>query len=288
MRTLSPAALKRMPLPRLGGRVDKNTRGRVLAVTGSGSVPGAPLLVAGAVLRSGAGKVQIAAPRQIALGCGFGMPEIGAISLATRPDGDPSARVPSVLRVAVRESDAVIAGPGHKHVQNSGLLAMRLLEVKADAVFIIDAVAIGALWQHRARIKSSSRKLIITPHHGELGAMLGVGPALIARDPQAYAAHAAAHLNCVVALKSAETFIVAPDGETWRHDGGCAGLATSGSGDVLAGLIAGFAARGASPLQATLWGVHIHAQAGQKLSKKIGPLGFLAHELLPLIPTLLR
>ncbi|PPU04433.1 hypothetical protein XarjCFBP8253_01905, partial [Xanthomonas arboricola pv. juglandis] len=74
-------------------------------------------------------------------------------------------------------------------------------------------------------------------------------------------------------------FIAGPDGVVWMHRGGASGLGTSGSGDVLAGLIAGFAARGCDALTAALWGVFVHAAAGRQLARRIGPVGFLAREL---------
>jgi len=71
-------------------------------------------------------------------------------------------------------------------------------------------------------------------------------------------------------------------------DEGDIGLATAGSGDVLAGIIAGLLARGADPLGAALWGVHLHREAGARLARNIGPLGYLARELLPEIPRVLN
>jgi NAD(P)H-hydrate repair Nnr-like enzyme with NAD(P)H-hydrate dehydratase domain len=83
----------------------------------------------------------------------------------------------------------------------------------------------------------------------------------------------------VVALKGGSTHIAAPDGRCWINESGCVGLGTSGSGDTLAGLVAGLLARGAEPAQALLWGVYVHAQAGARLAGRIGELGFLAREL---------
>jgi NAD(P)H-hydrate repair Nnr-like enzyme with NAD(P)H-hydrate dehydratase domain len=87
-------------------------------------------------------------------------------------------------------------------------------------------------------------------------------------------------------MKGSSTIITAPDG-IWLYEGGGVGLATSGSGDVLAGIIAGLAARGAVPTAAALWGVYLHGEAGGRLSQIIGPLGFLAREIPDMIPKLL-
>jgi NAD(P)H-hydrate repair Nnr-like enzyme with NAD(P)H-hydrate dehydratase domain len=88
-------------------------------------------------------------------------------------------------------------------------------------------------------------------------------------------------------LKGRETFVVSPDGEAFVNRAGSVGLATSGAGDVLAGVIAGLVARGAKPAHAAAWGVHLHALAGERLSRRMGLLGFLARELPAEIPPLM-
>ena len=84
------------------------------------------------------------------------------------------------------------------------------------------------------------------------------------------------------------SYVAAPAGRAFRFEGGGVGLATSGSGDALAGIVGGLAARGADPLTALLWGVYLHGEAGRKLSKDVGRLGFLARELLDQVPGLLE
>jgi len=121
---------------------------------------------------------------------------------------------------------------------------------------------------------------VVTPHAGEMARLLDRDKALIEADPLAAAREAAAGLKGVVVLKGSETLVVSPDGRAWLHRGGVVGLATSGSGDVLAGIVGGLMARGAPPLAAAAWGVCVHAEAGRRLSVRVGPTGFLARELL--------
>ena len=92
----------------------------------------------------------------------------------------------------------------------------------------------------------------------------------------------------MVALKGARTLITTPDGARWQHEGGNVGLAISGSGDTLAGIIAGLAARGATLAQAACWGVALHARAGELLAERFGMLGYLARELPDEIPALME
>lgn len=129
---------------------------------------------------------------------------------------------------------------------------------------------------------------MITPHAGEMAQLLEKSREEIEADPLA-AAHAAAELlGAVVVMKGAQSWIVGPDGTAWLYEGGGVGLATSGSGDVLAGLVAGLLARGADAMRAALWGVHLHGEAGRRLAERDRPLGFLARDLAGEVPAMLR
>lgn len=116
--------------------------------------------------------------------------------------------------------------------------------------------------------------------------LLGLTKEVVRRDAHALARRAARELQAITVLKGAETFI--SDGsKTYRNVAGNSGLATSGSGDTLSGLIGGLLARGATALQAAVWGVHLHARAGEQLAKKMAPLGYLPRELLGEVPALM-
>jgi hydroxyethylthiazole kinase-like uncharacterized protein yjeF len=130
--------------------------------------------------------------------------------------------------------------------------------------------------------------VLLTPHAGEMAHLTGIAKDEIGAAPDRHASEAAQQWNAVVALKGARTVIAAPGGERWQHEGGNVGLATSGSGDVLAGVIAGLAARGAGLAQAAAWGVALHARAGERLAERFGRLGYLARELCDVIPALLE
>lgn len=128
---------------------------------------------------------------------------------------------------------------------------------------------------------------MITPHAGEMAALLDWDKETVLHDTAQALRHAIKRYYVTAVLKGAETLIAQPNGATYRHQGSVIGLATGGSGDVLAGVIGGLLARGAPPAQAAAWAVYIHAAAGQRLTKGVGPLGFLARELLPEIPAIL-
>jgi ADP-dependent NAD(P)H-hydrate dehydratase len=162
-----------------------------------------------------------------------------------------------------------------------------LLPQTRTATGILDAAALTLATEDPACLRILGGNGVLTPHAGEMAGMLGVEKEAVARDPIGTVRQAAAEWQTVVALKGAETFIAAPDGELYRNRTGNVGLATSGSGDTLAGIVAGLAARGAEPLQAAVWGVYLHARAGDRLAARMGRLGFLARELLDEIPPLM-
>jgi hydroxyethylthiazole kinase-like uncharacterized protein yjeF len=281
---VTPQTLRGLPLPALPKESDKNARGRILVVGGGGQVPGAALLVAHGALRAGAGKIQIAAPESFATALGIVMPEARVIPVAASRSGEISPK--AELSEAIDHADAVVIGPGMLDPGDAAALAARLAGAADAASFVVDAAALVGL-SDGADISPLAGRLIMTPHAGEMASLLGLDLDAVQADPLAAARMAAGRWGAMVVMKGVATYIVSPDGRAWLHEGGCHGLGVSGSGDVLAGIIGGLLARGAPPATAAVWGVWLHGAAGEALSHKIGPLGFLARELPGEIPGLL-
>lgn len=273
--------LRSLPLPALAAATDKDARGRILVVGGGAEVPGAALLTGLAALRVGAGKLQMAATAAFAQGLALAAPEARVITVAGEGDLSPAAG--PRLAEAAGGCDAVVVGPGTMDEDASGALAAGLFRDAGETAFVVDAAALTALGDHEAAARAAHR-LVLTPHPGEMAALSGRTKDEVLADPVAVARATAARFQAVVALKSRDTWIVSPDGRAWLHRAGAPGLATSGSGDVLAGAIGGLLARGASPVTAAIWGVWLHGRAGARLAERIGPLGFLARELLDELP----
>ena len=118
--------------------------------------------------------------------------------------------------------------------------------------------------------------------------LLGLDRDAVLAAPERSAVDTAARFGAVIALKGGSTVVAAPDGTTFRYAGGGIGLATSGSGDTLAGIVGGLLARGAEPLTATIWGVFLHGEAGKRLAATRGRIGFLARELLAEVPRVMH
>jgi ADP-dependent NAD(P)H-hydrate dehydratase len=283
---INAGALRDWPLPMPGAAADKEVRGHVLIIAGSREMPGAVLLAATASLRAGAGKLTIVTAASVAPQVGVALPEARVIGLAESPDGGLLADGVPALRKACERASAVLIGPGMQDDTVSAELARSLLPHCVHAPLILDAAAMQLLCEHPDTRFDSP--VLLTPHAGELAGLTGEDKHDILARPEASARRAAQRWQAVVALKGAITAIAEPSGRLWRHEGGNTGLAISGSGDVLAGLIAGLAARGAAMEQAAAWGVALHAMAGEQLALQHGPLGYLAREISAEVPALLR
>ncbi|HWU98683.1 MAG TPA: NAD(P)H-hydrate dehydratase [Oxalicibacterium sp.] len=278
-----------LPMPSCDG--DKEARGRVLVIGGSREMPGAVILAANAALRAGAGKLTVATGASVAQLVASAIPESRVIGLPETDDGGIRTESAELFDNLTGKIDAILIGPGMQDEPSICAFVHALLPKFPDTKIVLDACAMAVVRGSQSYQEDVEHirdaHLILTPHAGEMAHLLGDEKHAIVADPHTTARDAASDWNAVVALKGAVTFIASPTGDVWQHEGGNVGLAISGSGDTLAGIIAGLAARGATLEQATAWGVLLHAQAGQNLAKRIGSLGYLAREIADEVPALL-
>lgn len=272
---LDAQALRAWPLPPIADDVDKEARGKVLVIAGSREVPGAAVLAGTAALRVGAGKLAIATAASVAQQMAFAMPEARVIALPESDDGGFDVRGVALLHRTIEASSAILAGPGMLGAEGTCSFVAAMLPLLRGKSVVLDALAMDVV----RRVGRFDEPVLLTPHAGEMAHLTGASKEQVAADPQSAAREAAAQWNAVVAAKGPRTVIAAPTGESWLHEGGNCGLATSGSGDTLAGAIAGLCARGASLEQACAWGVVLHAQAGERLAGRLGLVGYLAREI---------
>lgn len=279
--------LGRWPLPQPGGDADKQDRGTVLIVGGAAEIPGALLLAGVAALRAGAGKLQLAAPRSVVPTLGVAVPEARVFALPETSEGFLDRKSAARAVECAGSANAILIGPGMLNedaIRGFMEVAMPRLSGKR---LVIDATALSALRGGRYRFVEDT-EAVLTPNVAEMARMTGATKESVESDLRASAMSVAEDLNAVVALKGAETIIATPYGEVFRYSEGDVGLATSGSGDVLAGILAGLLARGATLDQAAVWAVYLHGAAGNRLKRRIGPVGFLGRELSEEIPGLMN
>ena len=281
---LDRRALADFPLPPVEDG-DKHSHGRLLIVAGSRSLAGAALLCAKAAMRSGTGKLQIATIESVAVQIAVAMPESRAVGLAEAEDGSFAAASVDQVAELASDVDAIVAGPGM--FASSACEAMAAALLKAGAALALDAGILRSLPAKADQARKSEVPPVLLPHVGELSALLGCGEAEVEDDPVGCGKACADRYGAITLVKGPVSRIVHPDGRVWTYKGGAPGLGVSGSGDTLAGIVGGLLARGADPLTALLWSVLLHGEAGEQLSLKVGPVGFLAREIPDEIPALL-
>jgi hydroxyethylthiazole kinase-like uncharacterized protein yjeF len=258
-----------------------------MVIGGAAEVPGALLLSGVAALRVGAGKLQLAGPRSASAALGVTVPEARVFALSESGDGFLDRKCAGRAADCAHGADAILIGPGMLNEDATRGFMDEILRKVADKQLVIDAFALTALRDGRYHFAEDTR-VVLTPNFDEMARITGDKPQAIAANPLGAASRVATDLNAVVALKGPETFIATPYGEAFRYAEGDVGLATSGSGDVLAGALVGLLARGATLDQAAVWATYLHGAAGNRLARRIGPLGFLARELSDALPDIMN
>lgn len=259
---------------------DKHSRGTVAVVGGGTSTPGAVLLAGLAALRAGAGRLQVVTVDTTSVALAVSLPEAMVCGLPADGHGSISPDAADQLVDTLGGAGTVVLGPGLSGDGVPTLLGRLLPRLGDDVTLVLDAVGLTAVAQAPELLEPLADRTVLTPNAGELAALL---------DGQQLEERAActAVVERYGAVVSGRGWVVSPDGRTWRDEAGGIGLGTSGSGDVLAGLVGGMLARGAEPAQAAVWGQYLHAAAGDRLSARLGRMGFLARELLDEVPRVL-
>ncbi len=259
MVSIDAAALRGWPLP-------KETGGHVLVLGGARRMPDAVILAASAALRAGAGRLTIATGESVAQLVALALPQARVIALTETAAGGFTQASVAALDPLADQVSAILIGPGmHDEIGTAELV--RALLARLDGVkVVLDGCAMGIILNpdldDDAPPFRFAQSVVLTPHAGDMAHLTGNTREEICANPETMASGAAQTWHAVVALTGARTVVAAPNGDMWQHEEGNAGLAASDSGDVLAGIIAGLAARGATLEQATCWGVALHALAG--------------------------
>ncbi len=258
----------RQALPARPADGHKGTFGRVLIIAGHYGMAGAAILCSRAALRSGVGLATVAVPKSIYPIVAGAVPEAVFLPLAETDDGGiATAAIPVVLDNAAT-ADAVVVGPGLGQSETVCQLVTALIRTVTCPV-VLDADGINAVKPHILKEETVAASLILTPHAGEMARFLGVTPQAVLANREATVRQTADDCRATVVLKGHHTLIASPNGSTLRNDTGNHGMATGGSGDVLAGMIGSLAAQGLSPQQAAAVGVYLHGAAGDRVAGRL-------------------
>lgn len=306
------AATARAWCPPRPSDAHKNTFGKVAVVAGSTPYPGAPWLAAQAAARVGAGWVTLAIPRAIYPVLAAKTTEITYILL---PD-ELGVLIPDAVEVLARAVEgyaAMVLGPGLTQEKEAiafvhgmfglerairrGRIGFHIEEEEttkpaapsfAWPPLIVDADGLNALAQAKDWAARLPGPAILTPHLGEMARLTGLEKAAIEQDRLGIARQFAQAWGHVVVLKGAFTVVAAPDGRALVMPFANPAMATAGTGDVLAGAIAGLRAQGMAPFEAAALGAYLHGLAGERARQEIGAAGVTAGDLVPRLPSTLR
>lgn len=306
---LATAEMVAQILPPRPLNAHKGTFGKALIVAGSVNYTGAAYLASAAATRVGTGLVTLALAESLHPILASKLQEVTFLLLphdlgALVPDAFP------LLAESLPDYDALLLGPGLGQEEQTVDFAQRFLGLHAAGVrrhigfmtiegreevtslelppFVIDADGLNALAQAPEWWESLSGPAVLTPHPGEMARLLDSSVEKIERDRVGTVARAAQEWGQVIVLKGAHSLVAAPDGRLTFSPFANPGLATAGTGDVLAGAIVGFLAQGLSPYQAAIAGVFLHGLAGEMAREEVGETGMVAGDLLPLLPQAIR
>jgi hydroxyethylthiazole kinase-like uncharacterized protein yjeF len=281
---VTEGTLREWPLPEPGS--DKGSRGQVLVVGGSAGTPGGVLLAGEASLRVGGGKLRMATAATVAPTLAVSVPEALVAAMPEEDGGALGATAAAPLVEVADGADVVLLGPGMSDLDASVAL-LRQVVPRLDADVVVDALASGFVTHHPDGLRHLSGRCVLTVNPTELARVLDRDGDEVTADPVRAALDAAERTRVVVICGGSVKAVGAPDGRSWLVRAGGPGLGVSGSGDVQAGLVAGLLARGAPPPQAAVWAAYLHGTAGDRLARSVGEVGYLARELLPVVPRLL-
>ncbi|MBN2794933.1 MAG: NAD(P)H-hydrate dehydratase [Clostridia bacterium] len=251
----------------------KGSFGKGLLIAGSPGMEGALILASQGALKSGLGLLYaLTAP---AINTVFKVKVPEAVSLLYSSDFFSEQ---TTLIESIAEYKSVLIGPGLGENNRTKQYLDYFLAQSLPVV--IDADGLNVLAKHMNLLEHKKCEVVMTPHLGEMSRLTGLKIESIQKDLIEVARHYAQIWKVVLVLKSATTIVASPEGQVYGNLFGNSGMATAGSGDVLAGIIMGLQAQGYSGLESSLMGVYKHSKAGDAAAKEKGEAAMLASDLL--------
>jgi len=261
----------------------KGNFGHVFILAGSRGLTGAAALCSNAALRSGAGLATLGIPVSLNKVMSKKLTEVMTFSLAETKEITLSLKAEKEILKKANASDVVVLGPGlSRHPETQKLINKLILKI--DKPMVMDADALNAIIRNISILKKIKSKYVVTPHPGEMSRLINKSAEYIKNNRFLVAKKFSHDYNAVVVLKGAGTVVAEPGGKSYINTTGNPGMATAGSGDVLAGIIAGFLSQGLKIFDASAIGVYVHGLAGDFAAKDKGETGLIAGDILENIP----
>ena len=283
---LATADAVRALLPPRDPGAHKRTFGSVAVIAGSRGKIGAAVLAARGALRAGAGLVTVFCPASLETVIVAALPEAMTAGFAEE-DGSLAAVAATELTVRLEDFDAAVLGPGLGSSPGA-VSAIRTIVLKTRLPLVLDADGLNAFSGGPRALSRRRGPMVATPHPGEAGRLLGQSARDVQSDRLAAARALAKTARCCVVLKGEGSLTTTPEGRVVVNPTGSPLLATAGSGDVLAGVIAAFVAGGLPVEDAGAAAAWLHGAAGERLARTLGDAGLLAAEVADAVPRVRR
>lgn len=277
----------RNALPQRPLAAHKYSVGKIFVLGGSRKFTGAPFMCAQAAMRTGAGAVILGTPKSVQPVLARKFTEVMIAPLDETPDGSISPSSHDAIMERVDWADVVLVGPGLSRSPETQALLLKLIP-QIKKLLVLDADALAAVASSPKILSKRRHPTIITPHTGELSAIVGDDSSVIELYRVAKCRSAARTLHSVVCLKGSPTVTSTPDGDAFVNPTGNPGMATIGSGDVLTGVIGSLWAQRMPAHEAAYAGVFVHGLAGDLAAAALGQRSVMALDILDQIPDALR
>lgn len=262
---------------------NKGTLGSLLCICGSYGMAGAAIMAGKAALRCGIGLLKTAVPKSIYPICSSNILESVYFPLEETKSGAISDKNTDFLLSECEKSSAVLIGCGLSVCEDTRAVVKAVI-TNCTKPLVIDADALNCICNEPEILKSLKAPAIITPHPGEMARLINSTPREVNSDRENTAINFAKRYGVITVLKGAGTIIASPDGKVYINHTGNSGMATGGSGDVLAGIIGSMLAQGATPFKAAAAGVFLHGTAGDIAAEKLGKISMLPTDMTELLP----
>jgi len=276
-------------LPERPPNANKGTFGKVLVTGGSINYIGAVYLACAAATRVGAGLVTLATARSLQSILASKLTEVTYAPLPESEPGIVAANGVETLQPWLVNYNVLLLGCGLGQSPSAVEFIKSILFSSPNLpALVLDADALNTLAKIPQWWQKLTRDAVLTPHPGEMSRLTGLSIEKIQSNRLSVAQEAATSWQKTIVLKGAYTIVAAPDGRTRINPTANPGLASAGTGDVLAGAIAGLIAQGLSLFDAAVGGVYLHSQAGEVVKKELGDAGMVASDLLKVLPLVIK
>ncbi|MBI4373147.1 MAG: NAD(P)H-hydrate dehydratase [Candidatus Omnitrophica bacterium] len=261
----------------------KGDYGRVFVLAGSRGLSGACYLTSMAILRSGAGLVTVGVPKSLATPLARRFTEAMTLPLLETSEGTLNSSAFNPIRRFLKGQDILTIGPGLSLNAKTQTLIRKLVR-HSDKPMVLDADGLNAFEGKTSLLRGVKSPMILTPHAGEFVRLFGGKTPKTDDERKKRALEVAKKYEVILVLKGHHTVVASPQGKIYLNKTGNPGMATGGSGDILAGVIAAMLAQKIKPFQAACFGVFIHGLAGDLAAEVKGEISLVAGDILNALP----